>query len=129
LYPDELRYLDSHQWIKVENDVGVIGITQYGQEKMGEILYVELPSKGRKIVQKESFSTLESVKAAFDVPSPVSGEILEVNQKLNQDPSLVNKDPYGEGWLVKVKIFEPSELDSLLTSSEYEKIVEKNQSS
>ena len=100
-----------------------------GQEKMGEILYVELPSKGRKIVQKESFSTLESVKAAFDVPSPVSGEILEVNQKLNQDPSLVNKDPYGEGWLVKVKIFEPSELDSLLTSSEYEKIVEKNQSS
>ncbi len=129
MYPDELRYLDSHQWIKVENDVGVIGITQYGQEKMGEILYVELPSKGRKIVQKESFSTLESVKAAFDVPSPVSGEILEVNQKLNQDPSLVNKDPYGEGWLVKVKIFEPSELDSLLTSSEYEKIVEKNQSS
>jgi len=111
MYPDELRYLDSHQWIKVENDVGVIGITQYGQEKMGEILYVELPSKGRKIVQKESFSTLESVKAAFDVPSPVSGEILEVNQKLNQDPSLVNKDPYGEGWLVKVKIFEPSELD------------------
>jgi len=129
MYPDELRYLDSHQWIKVENDVGVIGITQYGQEKMGEILYVELPSEGRKIVQKESFSTLESVKAAFDVPSPVSGEILEVNQKLNQDPSLVNKDPYGEGWLVKVKIFEPSELDSLLTSSEYEKIVEKNQSS
>lgn len=125
-YPNNLRYLDSHQWIKVEENTGTVGVTQYGQEKMGDILYVELPEKGKRVKQKESFCTLESAKAVFDVPSPVSGEVIEVNEKLNDDPSYVNKDPYGEGWFVKIRILEPSELDLLLTSSEYEKVVEKS---
>jgi len=125
LYPDELRYLDSHQWVKVEQDRGTIGITQYGQEKMGEVIYVELPQEGKKILKGESFSTLESVKAAYDVPSPVSGEVIEVNEKLRDNPSLINSDPYGEGWLIKIKLFNLSEVESLLTSSEYEKAIEK----
>ncbi|HIE56545.1 MAG TPA: glycine cleavage system protein GcvH [Chromatiaceae bacterium] len=123
MYPVDLKYLDSHQWLKVEGEVGTIGITDYGQKEMGEILYVELPRKGERIKQKETFSTLESVKAAFDVPSPVSGEIVEVNEKLEDDPSLVNRDPYGSGWLVKVKISDFSELDSLLTSQQYENLI------
>lgn len=123
MYPADFKYLDSHQWLKVEGEVGTIGITHYGQKEMGEILYVELPRKGKGIKQKETLSTLESVKAAFDVPSPVSGEIVEVNEKLEDDPSLVNKDPYGSGWLVKVKISDFSELDSLLTSQQYENLI------
>jgi len=123
MYPADLKYLDSHQWLRVENEVGTIGITGYGQEEMGEILYVELPQKGKKIKQKESLSTLESAKAVFDVPSPVSGEIVEINEKLEDDPSLINKDPYGSGWLVKVKISDFSELDGLLTSEQYENLV------
>ena len=123
--PVNLKYLSSHQWVRLEGNVGTVGITEYGQEKMGDILYVELPQKGKKVKQKDSFCTLESVKAVFDVPSPVSGEIIEVNNKLKDDPSFINKDPYGEGWLVKIKLSDPSELDLLLGASEYEKVVEK----
>jgi len=104
MYPADLKYLDSHQWLRVEDEVGTIGITGYGQEEMG-------------------VSTLESAKAVFDVPSPVSGEIVEINEKLEDDPSLINKDPYGSGWLVKVKISDFSELDGLLTSEQYENLV------
>ena len=125
MHPAHLKYLESHQWLKVEGVVGVVGITHYGQEQMGDIVYVELPQQGKKVKHKESFCTLESVKAAFDVPSPVSGEIAEINEKLNEDPSLINKDPHGEGWLAKVKISNPSEVDELLSSSAYEELLEK----
>jgi len=125
MYPPDLKYLDSHQWIRVEGEIGTVGITSFGQEKMGEVVYVELPEKGKKVKQKEYFSIIESAKAAFDVPSPVSGEIIEVNEKLEDDPSLVNKDPYGEGWLVKIKLSDLSEVESLLTSEQYQKLIEK----
>lgn len=124
MYPDDLKYLDSHQWLRVEGETGTIGITEYGQKKMGEILYVELPEKGKKIKRGEYFSVVESAKAAFDVPSPVSGEVLEVNDKLEDEPSLVNQDPYGSGWLVKVRVFDFSEVDSLLTSQEYQDLIQ-----
>ncbi|MBE0478254.1 glycine cleavage system protein GcvH [Candidatus Aerophobetes bacterium] len=125
MYPANLRYLESHQWVKIEKDIATVGITHFGQEKMGDILYVELPEKDKKIKQKDTFCTLESVKTVFDVPSPVTGKILEVNEKLNEDPSTINKDPHGEGWLVKVKISNLQEVNSLLSAPEYEKIVEK----
>ncbi len=125
MYPPDLKYLDSHQWIRVEGEIGTVGITSFGQEKMGEVVYVELPEKGKKVKQKEYFSIIESAKAAFDVPSPVSGEIIEINEKLEDDPSLVNRDPYGEGWLVKIKLSDLSEVESLLTSEQYQKLIEK----
>ena len=125
MYPPDLKYLDSHQWIRVEREIGTVGITSFGQEKMGEVVYVELPEKGKKVKQKEYFSIIESAKAAFDVPSPVSGEIIEINEKLEDDPSLVNRDPYGEGWLVKIKLSDLSEVESLLTSEQYQKLIEK----
>jgi len=128
MYPAKLKYVESHQWIKLENDIGTIGITKYGQEKMGDIVYVELPPKGKELKKGESLCTMESVKAALDIASPVSGKIIEINEKLNEDPSLVNKDSYGEGWLVKMKISDPSELDSLLTHIEYEKLLGKEAS-
>jgi len=125
MYPPDLKYLDSHQWIRVEGEIGTVGITSFGQEKMGEVVYVELPEKGKKVKQKEYFSIIESAKAAFDVPSPVSGEIIEINEKLEDDPSLVNRDPYGEGWLVKIKLSDLSEVESLLTLEQYQKLIEK----
>jgi len=125
MYPENLKYTESHQWIRVEEGVGTVGITHYGQEKMGNIVYVELPEKGREVKKGESFSILESVKAVFDVPSPVSGKITEVNKSLEDDPSLINKDPYNRGWLVKIKISDHSELDLLLTSGDYENVVKE----
>ena len=125
MYPENLKYTESHQWIRVEEGVGTVGITHYGQEKMGNIVYVELPEKGREVKKGESFSTLESVKAVFGVPSPVSGKITEVNKSLEDDPSLINKDPYNRGWLVKIKISDHSELDLLLTSGDYENVVKE----
>jgi len=128
MYPANLKYVESHQWIKLEEDIVTIGITKYGQEKMGDIVYVELPPKGKELKRGEPLCTMESVKAALDIASPVSGEIIEVNEKLSEDPSLVNKDSYGEGWLVKMKISDPSELDSLLAHTEYENLLEKEAS-
>ena len=125
MYPENLKYTESHQWIRVEEGVGTVGITHYGQEKMGNIVYVELPEKGREVKKGESFSTLELVKAVFGVPSPVSGKITEVNKSLEDDPSLINKDPYNRGWLVKIKISDHSELDLLLTSGDYENVVKE----
>ncbi|MBC7189708.1 glycine cleavage system protein H, partial [Candidatus Aerophobetes bacterium] len=89
MYPDDLRYLDYHGWVKVEGEVGKIGVTYFGQEKMGEIIYVELPAKGKELKQKDKLCTLESAKSVFDFPSPLSGTVIEVNEKLNQEPSLI----------------------------------------
>ena len=125
MYPEDLKYLDTHQWIKLEGEVGKIGITAYGQEQLGEILLVELPKVGERITHKKTFATVESSKTAFDVPSPVSGEVIEINTQLEEDPSLINKDPYRAGWMVKVKISRPEEIDSLLKAQEYEKLLEE----
>ena len=126
MYSDDCRYLDSHQWVKVEGEIGTVGITKHGQEELVEIVYIELPPKGKKVKQKEPFCNLESIKTAFDVPSPVSGEIIEVNEKLGEDPAPINNDPHGEGWLVKIKISDMSEVESLLSASDYEKIIKKD---
>ena len=107
MYPEELKYLDTHQWVKIEGDIGKIGITSYGQKQLGEILLVELPKVGAEVTYNKTFATIESSKTAFEVPSPVSGKVIEINAQLEEDPSLVNKDPYGDGWMIKVKIPQP----------------------
>jgi glycine cleavage system H protein len=123
VYPEDLKYLDTHQWIKVEETIGKVGITWYGQEQLGEILLVELPRVGEEIRHKKTFATVESSKTAFEVPSPVSGKVIEINTQLEEDPSLVNKDPYGNGWMIKVKISHPQEIPSLLNAQGYKKLV------
>jgi len=125
MYPEELKYLDTHQWVKIEGDIGKIGITSYGQKQLGEILLVELPKVGAEVTDNKTFATIESSKTAFEVPSPVSGKVIEINAQLEEDPSLVNKDPYGDGWMIKVKISQPEEIDTLLKAQEYEKLVEE----
>ena len=125
MYPEELKYLDTHQWVEIEGDIGKIGITSYGQKQLGEILLVELPKVGAEVTYNKTFATIESSKTAFEVPSPVSGKVIEINAQLEEDPSLVNKDPYGDGWMIKVKISQPEEIDTLLNAQEYEKLVEE----
>lgn len=121
--PTELKYTNDHEWLKIENDSGIIGITDYAQESLGDITFVELPSPGDSIAKGDAFGVVESVKAASDLYMPVSGEILEVNAKLENSPEILNKDPYESGWLLKIKIQDQAETESLLSATDYETII------
>jgi glycine cleavage system H protein len=118
--PDNLHYSKDHEWVRVENGVAIIGITDHAQEQLGDVVYVELPKAGESFSANESFGSVESVKAVSEIFTPISGEIAEVNESLTDEPEKVNKDPYGEGWMIKVKMGTPGEVDSLLTAAEYE---------
>jgi len=118
--PDNLHYSKDHEWVRVESGVAVIGITDHAQEQLGDVVYVELPKPGESFSAHESFGSVESVKAVSEIFTPVSGEIAEVNGSLADEPEKVNKDPYGEGWMIKVKMGTAGEVDSLLTAAEYE---------
>lgn len=122
---DDLRYSKSHEWAKVEGDTVVVGITHHAQEALGDVVFVELPEVGKVISQGESFGSVESVKAVSDVYSPVSGEIVEVNSELSESPGLVNKGPFEEGWMMKLKVKDPSEIQSLLDAEKYKKHIEE----
>ncbi len=125
-FPENLKYTKEHEWIRVEdNQIGVVGITDYAQSELGDIVYVELPQIGKVVKQLESFGTIEAVKAVSDLFSPVSGEIIEVNEKLKDSPDLINKDPYGEGWIIKIKISDLKELGNLLSVEDYKKLIGK----
>ncbi len=117
-------YTESDEWIKVENEEAYIGITDYAQKKLRDIVGVELPEVGKNVKKGDVIATLESVKAAAEVYTPVSGSVVEVNEKLYEEPEIVNKDPYGEGWLCKIKIVDRDELQSLLAPEEYAKKIE-----
>ena len=121
--PSDLLYTEEHEYLKPAGDAGVffVGITDYAQGELGDIVYVELPTVAEKFAQKDVFGTVEAVKAVSDLYSPVSAEVLEVNGSLANDPSIVNSDPYGAGWMVKVRVTNESELDALLGPAEYEK--------
>lgn len=121
--PTELKYTNDHEWLKIENDSGIIGITNYAQENLGDITFVELPSPGDSIAKSDAFGVIESVKAASDLYMPVSGEILEVNAELENSPDILNKDPYESGWLLKIKIQDQAETESLLSAADYETII------
>ena len=118
--PEDLHYSKDHEWVRVEGDVAVVGITDYAQNSLGDVVYVELPKVGEEFAANESFGSVESVKAVSEVFSPVSGTVAEVNEALNDEPEKVNGDPYGEGWMIKVRMSSPGEVDSLLTAAEYE---------
>ncbi|GBC78292.1 Glycine cleavage system H protein [bacterium HR08] len=124
-YPEDCLYTREHEWIRVEDDVGVIGITDYAQEALGDIVYVELPSVGDHFSQGEPFGNVESVKAVSELYMPVSGEVVEINEDLAESPQLVNEDPYGDGWMVKIALSDPTELETLMSASEYEEYVKE----
>jgi glycine cleavage system H protein len=119
LYIENLYYTKSDEWLKVENDVGTMGITDYAQDQLGDIVYLEKVEKGKKLKQNEVLTTIESVKAVSDVKTPVTGEVTESNAKVIENASIINKDPYGEGWIAKIKIDNKDELKNLMSAQEY----------
>jgi len=121
--PENLKYTDDHEWVNVKDDVAIIGITDFAQSELGDIIFVEFPDMGMSINQKDSVGTLEAVKTVADIYSPVSGEVIEVNDNLESSPELINEDPYEEGWILKIKISNKDELDGLLSNSDYEKMI------
>lgn len=118
--PENLRYSKDHEWVSVEGDVATIGITDYAQTSLGDVVYVDFPRAGDKFATHEAFGSVESVKAVSEIFTPVGGEVVEVNEGLNDAPESVNNDPYGEGWMVKVKMDNPGEADAMMSSAEYE---------
>lgn len=121
---DDLRYADSHEWVKLEGDVATIGITDYAQHALGDIVYVDMPEVGDDVTFGEEFGAVESVKAASDLISPVSGEVIEINEALEDEPALVNQDAF-ENWIMKVRISDPAEVEALLDAAAYAKICEE----
>ena len=119
MVPENLRYTKDHEWIRVEGDSGTVGITDHAQEELGDIVYVELPKVGAKLEQSSSFGSVESVKAVSDIYCPVSGEIADINQALAESPEKVNDEPYGDGWLIKLKLTSPTQVDGLMTAAQY----------
>ena len=117
-----IKYADSHEWVKVEGNIGFIGISDYAQHSLGDIVYVDLPSEGDEISKGEEFGAVESVKAASDLISPVSGTVVEVNEALNDSPELVNSDPYAN-WIIKVKLSDPAEADALMDAEAYKAMI------
>ena len=119
MFPAELKYMDSHEWAKREGDVITVGVSDYAQQEIQDVVYVELPEIGQKLEQKKEFGVIESVKAAFDIYAPASGEVVEINEELEDTPECINDDPYGAGWIIKVRLSNPDELDNLLSVDEY----------
>lgn len=124
--PSDLRYTKSHEWVKVEGDTATIGITDYAQSEMGDIVYVELPNPGRFLQAEEALGTVESVKTVSDLYAPVGGEVVAINEGLSAQSELVNTDPYGEAWLLKIKMSDPAEATTLLDAVAYEKITQEH---
>src|SRR5688572_13496341 len=125
--PDDLRYSTEHEWLRVEGDTARVGITDYAQDELGDIVYVEMPKPGLKVSFMSKFAEIESVKVASEVFSPAEGEIVEVNAALADTPELVNKDPYGQGWLVVIRLADSSEMDKLLDANGYRDLIRKEQ--
>ena len=123
--PDDLLYTKEHEWVRVQGQIAVVGITDFASGELGDIVYVELPKVGFKAQQMKPFGTIEAVKAISDLFSPVSGEITEVNSGLADDASVINKDPYGAGWIIKLKLSTPKEVDSLLSPADYKALLGK----
>ena len=121
-FPENLKYTKDHEWVRIDGNVAVIGITDFAQSELGDIVYVEIETAGDTIEQEGVFGTVEAVKTVSDLFMPVSGKILEVNSALTQKPESVNKDPYGEGWMVRVQLTNPSEVDGLMSATTYRQL-------
>lgn len=122
--PGNLKYTKDHEWIRVEGDEAFVGITDYAQGELGDIVFLEIETEGEELAKEEVFGTIEAVKTVSDMFMPVGGEVLEVNPKLEETPEIVNKDPYGDGWLIKIKLADTSELDELLDPEAYKNLLE-----
>ncbi|MGB9681844.1 MAG: glycine cleavage system protein GcvH [bacterium] len=125
MIPKDLKYTDTHEWIRVEGNTGIIGVTEYGLEKLGDVVYIELPEIGSTVKQGEPFGVIESVKAAVELVSPITGEVKDVNESAKNSPENLINDPYKKGWLIKVEIKDSKELDNLLDSSSYETLTKE----
>lgn len=124
-FPADVKYTKDHEWIRVEGEVAYVGITDYAQSELGEIVFVDIPTQGETVAKEESFGTIEAVKTVSDLFMPVSGEVLEVNPELEEAPELVNEDAYGKGWLIKISMTDASELGDLLSADEYQQLIAK----
>lgn len=122
-FPDDLKYSKEHEWVLIEGSVATIGITDYAQEQLGDIVFVELPALGDKVSKDDAFGVVESVKSVNDVYAPISGKVLEVNDDLPENPEMVNDDPYGDGWMIKIELTDEEELEDLMTADEYKDYV------
>jgi len=120
MYPENYRYTKEHEWVHVEDGVGAIGITLHAQKELGDIVYVEAPKIGAHVEQGKSFAVIESVKAASEIYAPVSGEVVAANETLTSTPELLNSDPHGDGWIAKIKLSVPQEIDGLLSAADYQ---------
>ena len=123
--PEDNRYAKSHEYVHLEGDVATIGITDYAQKELGDVVFVELPQVGSQLEAADELGSIESVKAVSELFAPVSGEVVEVNEALADNPALVNTDPFGDGWMIKVRVSDPTEVDELMTAEEYDEYVEK----
>lgn len=122
-FPTNIKYTKEHEWIRVEGDIAYVGITDYAQSELGEIVFVDIDTVGETIAQGEVFGSVEAVKTVSDLNMPASGEVLEINEALNDAPEKVNNDPYGEGWMIKIRLTDPSELDTLMDAAAYQAIL------
>jgi len=124
-YPSGLKYSREHEWVKVEGDIALIGITDFAQDELGDVVYVELPDVGTELEANNTFGVVESVKAVSDLYSPITGTVTEVNERLNDEPELVNSEPYDEAWMLRIEMSDASEVDGLLGADEYKSFVEE----
>jgi len=124
-FPENVKYSTDHEWVRVEGNEAYVGITDFAQEELGEIVYVDVTTKGDTLGQGEVFGSIEAVKTVSDLMMPVGGEVLEINPKLDEAPEIVNKDPYSEGWIIKISVQDPEELSGLMSAEEYQEFVGK----
>ncbi len=123
-FPEDLKYTPDHEWVKVDGNTATVGITDFAQSELGDIVFVEIETEGEELDKEEVFGSVEAVKTVSDLFMPVSGEVLELNPKVEENPEIVNEDPYGDGWLIKIKMSDSSELDDLMDASAYQETVE-----
>ena len=123
--PENLYYTSEHEWARIEGDTAIVGITDYAQQSLGDVVYVELPDVGTELKKGVEFGSIESVKAVSDIFSPVSGEVIEVNEEISDHPEYINQSPYDKGWIIKVKMSNPDEVKELMNSTQYKELVEK----
>ncbi len=121
--PDNLKYTKDHEWVKIEGETATVGITDFAQSELGDIVFVEVDTEGEELDKEETFGTIEAVKTVSDLFMPISGEVTEFNEELEATPDIINKDPYGEGWIIKIKVKDPSEADDLLTAEQYKDLI------
>lgn len=122
--PENLKYTKDHEWVKIDGDTGIVGITDFAQGELGDIVFIEVETEGEELNKEEAFGTIEAVKTVSDLFMPLAGEVVEFNEALDNNPEIVNQDPYGEGWIIKIKITSPDEVDDLLDAAKYKELIE-----